>query len=403
MNSSPQWIREQVAGLQQSHLFRTRRELIPRPDGWCELDGRLLKNFASNDYLGLATDPRLAEAAQRAATEFGVGSGASPLVSGRTRWHARLEERIARFEGAEACLLFPSGYAANVGVLPALVRAGDHVYSDQWNHASLIDGCRLSGAEVHVYRHSDMQHLATLLDQTPSAGRRLIVTDSLFSVDGDAAPLKDICRLADEFDTMLVVDEAHATGVYGAQGRGLAESMHLEPRILLRIATLSKAIGAQGGFAVGDQSVIDWLWNRARSQVFSTALPPAVCAAAYSAFDIIETEPFRKERLWEFSRQFVDQLFTAGLNLGVTTPAALGPIVPVLLDDPQSALRVAQLLQEDGFLVGIIRPPSVPPGTSRLRITLSCAHTEADVQRLAELVVGHVSRAETTERRDGHG
>jgi len=401
MNSSPQWIREQIAVLQQSHLFRTRQQLTPKPDGWCELEGRLLKNFASNDYLGLATDPRLADAAQRAVAEFGVGSAASPLVSGRTCWHARLEDRIARFEGAEACLLFPSGYAANVGILPALVQAGDHVYSDQWNHASLIDGCRLSGADVHVYRHSDMQHLATLLDQASHTGRRLIVTDSLFSVDGDAAPLEDICRLSDDFDTMLVVDEAHATGVYGAHGRGLAESLHLESRIMLRIATLSKAIGAQGGFAVGDQTVIDWLWNRARSQVFSTALPPAVCAAACTAFDIIETEPFRKERLWDFSRQFVEQLFAAGLNLGVSAPSALGPIVPVLLDDPQSALRVGRLLQEDGFLVGTIRPPSVPPGTSRLRIALSCAHAEADVQRLADSVVEHVRRAETTERRDG--
>ncbi|MEO1993856.1 MAG: 8-amino-7-oxononanoate synthase, partial [Planctomycetaceae bacterium] len=375
-----------------------RRRLIPKPDGWCEIDGHVLKNFASNDYLGLALDSRLVDAACRAAKEGGIGAGASPLVSGRTQWHADLEERIAQFECAEACVLFPSGYAANLGILTSLVQPGDQVFSDRWNHASLIDGCRLSGADVYVYQHGDVQHLESLLAKTTHSGHRLIVTDSVFSVDGDVAPLAEICRLAETYDTMLVVDEAHATGIYGEHGRGLVEALHLESRVMLRIATLSKAVGAQGGFVVGDQALIDWLWNRARSQVFSTAMSPAVCAAACTALDIIEAEPWRRERLWELSRVFVARLLEAELHLGSTAPQELGPIVPVMLDHPEIAMAAGRMIENDGFLVGTIRPPSVPVGTSRLRITMSCAHTEADVKRMADSVVECVRQAVATER-----
>ena len=393
MKSSPHWIREQIEVLQASHLKRARRRLTPRQDGWCVLDGHVAQNFASNDYLGLAGDQRLIDAACQAARDFGIGAGASPLVSGRTDCHAALEERIARFENAEACLLFPSGFAANLGVLTALADSGDQIFSDQWNHASLIDGCRLSGAQVHVYRHADPQHLGSLLEQHSQTGRRLIVTDSVFSVDGDVAPLQEICRLAEAHDALLVVDEAHATGVYGDHGRGLLEALQLESQVVLKIATLSKALGAQGGFVVGDQPLMDWLWNRARSQVFSTALASPVCAAATAAFDIVEAEPWRRAKLWELSRMFVDLLLQADLDLGPTPSQDFGPIIPVRLEHPDVAMAASQMILDDGFLVGAIRPPSVPVGTSRLRITMSCTHSTDDVARLAESIVKRVRQA----------
>jgi 8-amino-7-oxononanoate synthase len=294
-----------------------------------------------------------------------------------------LEERLARFEQQPAAVLFPSGYAANVGTLSALLGPDDIVFCDRFNHASLIDGCRLSGAKLRVYRHDDLDGLRRALDSTGGARRRAIVTDSVFSMDGDVAPLRDLCDLAEPFDAMLIVDEAHATGVFGAHGRGVAEEQGVESRPMLRIGTLSKAIGAIGGFVTGSAELCDWLWNTARPQMFSTALPSSACAAAVAAIDVIESEPQRRVRLREASRRLVTQLREAGLNV----PSGVkSPIVPVLVGDPERCLTAGQRLVEHGLLIAAIRPPTVPLGTSRLRISLSSAHGQPELETLIAAV-----------------
>jgi len=378
-----EWITEELAGLERQGLLRRRREVTALPDARCRVDGRELVNFASNDYLNLAHDQRVVAAAREALESAGMGATASPLVCGRTPWHAALEEGLARFERQPAAMLFPNGFAANVGTIGAMAGHDDTIFSDRLNHASLIDGCRLSGARLRVYRHDDLAGLEEELKKCPATGRRLIVTDSVFSMDGDLAPLPDLCSLAERFGALLIVDEAHATGVFGAGGRGVAELQNVEHRVAVRVGTLSKAVGALGGFVAGPQFLVDWLWNRARTQIYSTALPPSVCAAAAKAIEIIEAEPFRRERVLHLAAEFRQQLNDAGIE---TVSSATGPIVPILLQTPDRAVQIARQLEEYGFLVGAIRPPTVPQGTSRLRITLNCGHSSADIRRLvAEL------------------
>ncbi len=333
--------------------------------------GREFVNFGSNDYLALATDPRLVDAAATAAHEYGWGSGASPVVTGRSELHERLEQRLAEFEGTEAALVFNTGFAANVGTIAALVGESDAIFSDALNHASLIDGCRLSRAAVHVYRHADCGHLEEHLDNAKEFRRRLIVTDSLFSMDGDLAPLPALCELAERHDCMLLIDEAHATGVFGEHGRGVAEHLGVESRVHVRVGTLSKALGASGGFVAGSQRLIDWLANRARTYVYSTAPPPAYCAAALAALEIVEREPERRQRLMSIAAEFRARLASAGLHLG---PSA-SQIIPIILGDERRALSAAAMLRERGIWVPAIRPPTVPAGKSCLRISLTVGHT----------------------------
>jgi 8-amino-7-oxononanoate synthase len=378
MHDSLHWIHEGLVELEGQGLRRRRREVTPLPRARCRVDGRELINFASNDYLNLASDPRVVAAAREALEQTGVGATASALVSGRTPWHVALEERLARFERQPAAVLFPTGFAANVGTICALAGGDDAIFSDRLNHASLIDGCRLSGAHLRIYRHDDLTDLESELKKSAVSGRRLIVTDSVFSMDGDLAPLPELCSLAGRFGAALIVDEAHATGVFGACGRGVAELQNVEDRVDVRVGTLSKGVGALGGFVAGPQFLIDWLWNRARTQIYSTALPPSICAAAAAAVEIIEAEPFCRERLQALAAEFRRRLAEAGIEF---TPNSRGPIVPVVLQDPDRAVQIAQELEADGFLVGAIRPPTVPPGTSRLRITLTSGHTSTDLER----------------------
>jgi 8-amino-7-oxononanoate synthase len=341
-----------------------------------------LWNFAGNDYLDLAGDPRVIAAAMDAMKSAGTGARASALVCGRTEWHERLERKLADFEGTEAAILFPTGYAANVGTITSLAGPGDVIYSDRLNHASLIDGCRLSGAKLQVYPHCDVDRLSSLIAHPSSPDtprRRLIVTDSVFSMDADFAPLPALGALAGQHGAMLIADEAHATGVYGAQGRGLAELQNVEERHVIRVCTLSKALGAQGGFVSGSALLIEWLWNSARTHMYSTALPPATCAAAFAAIEIVLSEPQRRERLKQLSARFREQLRGRGhLPLGADDC----PIVPLVLGTPDAALIAAERLRERGFLVGAIRPPSVPARTSRLRMTLTAAHDEQVLNQL---------------------
>jgi len=382
------WIDAELDGLRQRDLLRELPAPFDLQRATIEVAGQRLINFASNDYLGLAADPRLAAAAAEACRATGVGRGSSPLVCGRSTVHAELERRLAEFEHAEAALLFPSGFAANAGVVPALADRGDAIFADAKNHASLIDGCRLSRAETHVYRHNDVEHLAELLAaHAKNARRSLIVTDTLFSMDGDVAPLTEIAALARQYDAMLLVDEAHATGVFGLTGRGLAEAMGIEYDGLIRIGTLSKALGAAGGFVVGPQSLISYLANRARSYVFSTAQPAATAAAAIVALDLVAAEPERGVQLLATAEDLRRRLRAAGWDTGDSA----SQIIPIHVGPAAETLALSGRLREAGFWVPAIRPPSVPAGESLLRLSLTASHTAAMIDALLA-VLGTASR-----------
>jgi 8-amino-7-oxononanoate synthase len=349
-----------------------------------------LINFASNDYLDLAADPRLIRAANRAARRYGCGAGASPLVVGHLPPLRALERALAQWEGTEAALVFSSGFVANLAVVSTLAGAEDVIFSDALNHASLIDGCRLSRAAVHVYRHADINHLEELLhNHGHHARRRLIVTDTVFSMDGDFAPLADLLDLAQRFDCLLVLDEAHATGVLGEQGRGLSELLLPQTRNeerttnnqqIIKIGTLSKALGAQGGFVCGSRALIDWLVNTARPYIFSTALAPTAAAAARRAVALSQQEPERRRHLLRLADLLREQL----CQVGFPDTGSRCQIVPVVVGQSRTALAFSASLEEQGLLVPAIRPPSVPEGTARLRISLSVGHSEQDVARLVE-------------------
>ncbi len=374
------WLEDELASLQQQSLLRRLTTHDGPQAARIVIDGQPRLNFGSNDYLGLAADPRLAQAAQLAMQTEGWGAGASPLITGHSAAHQRLEQQLAQFLNCEAALLFSSGFAANAGAIAALVGRGDAIFGDQKNHASIIDGCRLSRADVHVYPHADVSALRALLQQSRTAPyrRRLIVTDSLFSMDGDLAPLADLVELAQQHHAMLMVDEAHATGLFGANGRGLCEQLGIEAHVSTRMGTLSKALGCAGGFVAGRRTLIDWLVNKARSYVFSTAHPPAIAAAATAAIEIVVSEPQRRTALLQTAAALRAQLASAGWNVGQSA----SQIIPLYIGDPARTMQLAGTLSARGLHVPGIRPPSVPAGESLLRISLTAGHTRA---MLAEL------------------
>lgn len=391
MNSSSQndfhlkrgleWIPEKLDELRAENLIRDPKSIMPVPGGKCLLDGQEMINLAGNDYLDLSTHPEVIAQAQKATEESGVGSRASALVIGRTTWYEKLQNRLAEFEKEEAAVLFPTGYAANLGLITSLIDKNDVIFSDSLNHASLIDGCRLSRAAIRIYPHSGMQALRDLLETSGEFQRRWIITDGLFSMDGDLAKLPEICDLAEQFDAGVVVDEAHGTGVLGKNGRGACEELDVEDRVTVRVGTLSKGVGTLGGFVTGSRELCDWLWNRARSQIYSTALSPVLCAAACASIDLIENEPERRNHLASLGRYLQDKL--RELNFEIPDPID-GPIIPVILHDPKEAVEAAEKLKQEGFLVAAIRPPTVPEGTSRLRISLSSAHSFETIDRLVK-------------------
>jgi 8-amino-7-oxononanoate synthase len=378
------WIDEALDGLAAAGLERPHRVRSGRQGREVDLDGRRLVNFGSNDYLGLAGDVRLTKAASKAACAEGFGAGASPLVSGHSQAHEALEQAIATLLDVEAAIAFPSGYAANTATIAALVGPGDFIASDARNHASIIDGCRLTRAELAVYPHRDMAALERVLAAS-SGRRRLVVTDSLFSMDGTIASLADLADVAARHAAMLMVDEAHATGVRGARGSGLVEEAACADGVHVRVGTLSKAIGAAGGFVAGDARLIRWLRHRARAWVFSTAHPPAVAAAATRGLAIVGAEPWRRIELSARADAFRARLTAAGLPLG----DAATHIVPVRVGRPEVAVALAAALAAEGFFVPAIRPPSVPDGESLVRASLAWHHTPADLKRLAAALVRH--------------
>ncbi len=386
MNADPlSWINDELQTLDAAHL---RRRLTVRSSPQHPLrvviDDRPLANFGANDYLGLAADPRIAGAAAEAAGEHGWGSGASPLVTGRSTVHAQLEAAVAKFEGTQAALTFVSGYAANVAAITSLAGRGDVIFSDARNHASIIDGCRLSGARVAVYRHNDVDHLRQLLDESCSLAtecrRRLIATDSLFSMDGDFAPLTQLAQLARDYDAMLLIDEAHATGVWGGDGRGVASMMHVEDGVHIRTGTFSKALGSIGGFVAGSQSLVDWLANRGRSFVFSTAAPSAVAAANLQALELAGSETWRRERV----QQLAGYVRTAVQQQGWDTGDSTSQIIPLIVGRPDRVMQLTAQLAAAGMLAPGIRPPSVPPGQSLLRLSLSAGHSDEIIAALLD-------------------
>lgn len=397
-SSSLDWI---AGELQEWRRLERLRQLrireSPHVGGLIQWEGRAYLDFGSNDYLGIAADGKLVDAVRRAAGEHGWGSGASPLVSGYGVLHRRLEEELAALEGVQAVALFPTGFAANLAAVGCLVGTGDVVYSDQLNHASIVDGCRLSRAEVRIFRHLDLQQLEGMMADRSQFRRALVVTDSLFSMDGDFAPLPELGALARKHDCMLMVDEAHATGVWGEQGRGVTEWQAAEAVVDVRVGTLSKAVGSIGGFVAGSQDLIDWIRNRGRSYMFSTALPEAAAAASLAAIRIIRDEPQRRQQLQQVIHWFAEGVrenAASGLcrrlapGLEASGTAALSQIIPVVVGDERQALTAARLLREQGLFVPAIRPPAVPAGQCRLRISLSSSHTRPQIDRLVEALAG---------------
>lgn len=372
------WIDDELTALESQDLLRRQFTHVGPAGATIEINGRPCVNFGSNDYLGLAADPRVRAAARECIEREGWGSAASPLLAGRGTAHAKLEAELADFEESEAAIVFSSGFAANLATVIALVERGDCILADETNHASLIDGCRLSRAEIRVYPHGDWRGLEKLLAATGDARRRLIVTDGLFSMNGDLAPLVEISALAERHGAMLLVDEAHATGVFGAQGRGSAEHFGVSDRVSIRVGTLSKALGGVGGFVCGRRSLIDWLVNRARPYIFSTAPPAAACAAASAALRIVREEPQRRLQLLDRAARLRGELARQGWNVD----CSVSQIIPLVVGEPARALQLADDLARRGFYVPAIRPPSVAPGQSRLRIGLSAAHDNAAIAAL---------------------
>jgi glycine C-acetyltransferase/8-amino-7-oxononanoate synthase len=339
------------------------------------VDGRSVIQLCSNDYLGLASHPAVTRAAAEAALEYGAGAGSARLIVGTSAPHAALERDIARLKGTEAALVLSSGYHANTGVLPILAGDADAIFSDELNHASLIDGCRLSRADVRVYRHADPEHLDRLLHDSAGFRRRLIVTETVFGMDGDLAPLADLVHLARRHDAWLVVDEAHATGVFGGDGGGLVSQLGLTDLVDVQIGTLSKALGSLGGYVAGSAALIDWVVNAARTFIYTTALPPAAVAAARAAIAVLAAEPERRQRVWSHAARLRERLADLGFQLRPTR----SPILPILVGDAESAVRLADTLLERGVLAPAIRPPTVPEGTARLRVAPMATHTAEDL------------------------
>jgi 8-amino-7-oxononanoate synthase len=365
------WAQEELAEIGRRGLLRSLEPLASPQGPVICLGGQSFINFSSNDYLGLAADPRVIRAFVAGLERWGVGAGASRLVVGDTEAHRRLEARLAAFEGTEAVLLLNGGYSGNLGLVPALVGRGDLVVSDALNHASLIDGCRLSRAEVAIVAHADPDAFARALGGT-GFRRKLVVTDAVFSMDGDQAPLPALAEVCARHGAALLVDEAHATGVFGARGSGLCEAAGVHPDV--RMGTLGKALGGFGAYAATTRALVDLFVNRARSVVFSTTLPPALCEALVAAVDLLEHDAELRPRLWRNIHRFV-----GGLRRLDFRAEPRSAIVPLILGTPERALRASAFLRERGVLVKAIRPPTVAEGTSRLRFALSAGHTEAQI------------------------
>ncbi|MCF6147644.1 MAG: 8-amino-7-oxononanoate synthase [Candidatus Kuenenia sp.] len=376
-----EFISEILQELKDKDLLRDCTAIESAQEPIVRIKGKEYISFCSNNYLGLANHPLLKQAAIEAIHQYGCGTGASRLVSGTMTLHAALEKKIAEFKGTEAALLFPTGYMANLGALCAIVTKEDIVIGDKLNHASIIDGCRYSGATFRVYPHKDITKLESLLHKSLSYRRRLVVTDSVFSMDGDTAPLAEIASVVKKYNALLMVDDAHATGVFGKNGKGLIEHYGLEGQIEIVMGSLSKAVGSIGGFIAGSQQLIDFLKNKARHFIYTTALPPAVCAASLAGLNLILENATHMNNLWE-------NIHYLNSSLSRFTPAIAGesPIFPFVIGTSKDALELSMKLFQNGILIPAIRPPTVPPGTSRLRVSIMANHEKHHLDRLIEVL-----------------
>jgi len=376
------YLREQLDDLERQGLRLHPRTLEGEQGARARFDGREVVNLASNNYLGLAAHPKLKEAAAKAAVEYGAGSGAVRTIAGTMTLHRELERRFAAFKGAQAALMFQSGFTSNAGTVAAILSPEDVIVSDQLNHASIIDGARLSRAEIKVFPHKDTEAADQLLAETAREGRRqLLITDGVFSMDGDIAPLGALVDVADHHGAIMMVDDAHASGVLGPGGKGTVAHFGIDPaRVDVQVGTLSKAIGVLGGFIAGPRHLIDWLVNRGRPYLFSTSAPPPVAAACIAALDIIEAEPERIDRLWENTGFFKEGLQALGFDTGVSET----PITPVIAGEAQTAQDLSRLLFEDGVFTPAIVFPTVPKGQSRVRTIVTAEHTRDDLQQALE-------------------
>ena len=359
----------------------------------CTFDGKKVINLASNNYLGLATHPKLREAALEATRKFGVGSGAVRTIAGTMRIHMELEEKIARFKNVEACVVFQSGFTANAGTVSAILGKDDFIISDELNHASIIDGCRLSRAKILVFRHKDAAHaeeqLASVKDQP---GRKILISDGVFSMDGDIGPLPGLCEAAEKYGAIMMVDDAHSSGVLGRQGRGTIDHFGMHGRVDIQVGTLSKAIGVLGGYVCGTRDLIDYLYHRARPFLFSTSHPPSVAASCIAAFDVLETEPQWMEQLWENTRFWKKELGLLGFNIGgQNTPASETPITPIIIGDGRLTMEFSRELFKEGVLGTGIAFPTVPEGKARVRTIMTATHTKEELQQALE-VLGRVGK-----------
>lgn len=374
------YIADALENIKKSGLYRELNVVESAQGTHVKIKGKTYLSFCSNNYLGLANHPVIIKAVKEAVEEYGWGSGASRLVSGNMQLHKVLEDEISEFKGKGASIVFPTGYMANIGAISSLVSGGDLVICDKLNHASIIDGCRLSGADFRVYAHCDMEKLETILRKSSKYPRKLIVTDSVFSMDGDLAPLTDIVEIAAKYKAMVMVDEAHGTGVFGKDGRGVVEHFNLRENVDVIMGTLSKAVGSLGGYVSGDTDLIDYLRNRARTFMYTTALPPAVCAASIAGLRLIRNDSSIREALWQNVRFLKEKL--ALLNLDRIPSES--PIMPILIGDAEKAVDVSKFLYQRGILIPAIRPPTVPANSSRLRMTVMSTHTKEDLAKLVD-------------------
>jgi glycine C-acetyltransferase len=387
------YLTDQLNDLKAKGTYFRLRVLEDEQAPECTFDGKHVINLASNNYLGLTTHPKLREAALDATRKYGVGSGAVRTIAGTMKIHMELEEKIARFKNSEACVVFQSGFAANAGTVSAVLGKDDFIISDQLNHASIIDGARLSRAKILVFEHKNIADaeakLASVADQP---GKKLLITDGVFSMDGDIGPLPALCDLAEKHGAIMMVDDAHASGVLGRNGRGTVDHFKVHGRVDIQVGTLSKAIGALGGYVCGSHDLIDFLYHRARPFLFSTSHPPSVAATCIAAFEVLEQEPERIEKLWENTRFWKKELGLLGFDIGgKTTPASETPITPIIIGDGKLTMEFSRELFNEGVLGTGITFPTVPEGKARIRTIMSATHTHEELQRALE-VLGKVGK-----------
>ena len=378
----------QLDDLKAKGTFFKLRQLDDIQAPVCTYDGQKVINLASNNYLGLCNHPKLEEAAIRAIREHGVGSGAVRTIAGTMRIHMELEEKIARFKNVEACVVFQSGFTANAGTVGSILGKEDFILSDELNHASIIDGARLSRSKIKVFRHKDVAHCEELLQEVANEpGKKLVITDGVFSMDGDIGPVGELAALCEKYGAIMMVDDAHASGVLGRNGRGSVDHFNVHGKVDVQVGTLSKAIGALGGYVCGSRDLIDFLYHRARPFLFSTSHPPSVAATCIAAFDILENEPERIDRLWSNTAYFKQQLASVGFDIGGrTTPASETPIIPIILGDGRKTMEFSRELFANGLMATGIAFPTVPEGKARVRIIMTSEHTRPELDQALEIL-----------------